>query len=426
MARMSGTLFSKAVSFGVIFAHRRRTVTAIGHSMIARTLLLVVWVFGAAASVLGQTPATISIRAARVLDGRGQILENAVIEIRGSKITTIERRSGPVTYELGNVTVLPGLIDVHVHMIASAMSDRPAELRAAGQANLWQENFLKILMAGFTTVQSVGDPPDKPLREAIAAGFIIGPRLLTSVDQIHPGNRSPDQLRADVRKLKSEGADLIKLYGSDSGNVCAKSNVTLEQMTAVCGEAKLQGLRCVVHAHPPDAIMNAVRAGATEIEHGGCVDDASIKAMADARVLFDPTMSVAPLAVAHKEELMRFDSRWAQRIAQMEDVIPIKKAAFQKALAAGLQMPNGSDIGLWHGDNALEIIRRVEAGQRPMDAIVSATSLAAESLGLGSAIGALAPGYEADIVAVAGNPLSDISMLRSVTFVMKGGQIYKH
>lgn len=248
---------------------------------------------------------------------------------------------------------------------------------------------------------------------------------MTSVDQIHPGKRSPDELRAEVRKLKSEGADLIKLYGSQSGNACAKSNVTLEQMAAVCGEAKALGLRCVVHVHPPDAIMNAVKAGATEIEHGGCVDDASIKAMADANVLFDPTMSVAPLAIEHKDELIRMDPRWASRIAELEDVIPKKKIAFQKALDAGLRMPNGSDIGRQHGENALEIILRVEAGQKPMDAIVGATSLAANSLGLGKSIGAIAPGYEADIIAVGGNPLEDISTLRDVTFVMKGGQIYK-
>jgi imidazolonepropionase-like amidohydrolase len=375
--------------------------------------------------VFGQTPPIISIRAARVLDGRGDILQDAVIEIAGSKITTINQRPGPVTYDLGNATVLPGLIDVHVHFIAGAASDGPMELRAEHSAELWQKNFRATLMAGFTTVQSVGDPPDRALRNAIAAGFIIGPRLLTSLDQIHPRNQSPDELRAEVRRLKSQGADLIKLYGSESGNACAKSTVTLEQMTAVCGEAKVQGLRCVVHAHPPDAIMNAVKAGATEIEHGGCVDDDAIKAMADAGVLFDPTMSVAPIAVEHKDELIRRDPRWAQRIAQMEDVIPKKKAAFQKALAAGLRMPNGSDMGLRPGENALEIMVREDAGQKPMDAIIGATSLAAESLGLGKTVGTIAPGYEADIIAVAGNPLEEISTLRNVTFVMKGGQIYK-
>jgi imidazolonepropionase-like amidohydrolase len=374
---------------------------------------------------LAQSPSTISIRAARVLDGRGGVLENRVIEITGSTITNIRQREGPVTYDLGDVTVLPGLIDVHVHILAGAMSDRPAELTAAETAEKWDENVRATLMAGFTTIQSVGDPPDKALRDAIAAGFIIGPRLLTSVDQIHPGNRSPEQLRAEVRKLKSEGADLIKLYGSASGFAKVTSNVTLPQMVAVCGEARLQGLRCVVHAQPSDAIINAVKAGATEIEHGGWADDAAIKAMAQAKVLFDPTMSFAPHVLQHKEEFLREGRYTAAQLALLDSILPQKRSIFQKALAAGVRMPSGSDIGFAHGENALELIVRVEAGQRPMDAIIGATSLAAESLGLEKSIGTIAVGYEADIIAVAGNPLNDIRALRRVTFVMKGGQIYK-
>jgi len=383
-------------------------------------------VFAGVVSLLAQTPPTISIRASRVFDGRGRTLENAVIEIAGSKITKIEQRSGPVTYDLANTTVLPGLIDVHVHMLVAGVSDRPAELQADHIAELWQQSFRAILMAGFTTVQSVADPPDKALREAIKAGFIVAPRLLTSLDQIRPGNRSPDELRAQVRKLKSEGADLIKLYASGSGaaGVCLESPVTLEQMTAVCGEAKAQGLRCLVHAHPPDAIMNAVRAGATEIEHGGCADDAAIKAMADAHVLFDPTMSVVPTILENKEELMRRGAWDAKQIALAEEAWPQKKVSFQKALAAGLRMPNGSDIR-FPGQNVREIIVRVDNGQKPIEAIIGATSLAAESLELGNTIGTLAAGYEADIIAVLGNPLEDISALRNVTFVMKGGQIYR-
>jgi imidazolonepropionase-like amidohydrolase len=379
-----------------------------------------------AVAALAQSPSTISVRAARVLDGRGGVLENGVLEITGSKITNIAQRAGPVTYDLGDATVLPGLIDVHVHILAGATSDRPAELRATATAEKWNENVRATLMAGFTTIQSVGDRGDKVLRDAIAAGFIIGPRLLSSIDQIHPGNRSPDQLRAEVRTLKSEGADLIKLYASGSGFKGATSNVTLAQMVAVCGEAKLQGLRCVVHAQPSDAIVNAVKAGATEIEHGGWADDAAINAMAEANVLYDPTMSFAPHVLQHKEELLREGRFNAAQVALLDSILPQKRAIFQRALAAGLRMPSGSDIGFAHGENALELIVRVEAGERPMDAIIGATSLAAESLGLEKSIGTIAPGYDADIIAVAGNPLADITVLRHVTFVMRGGQIYKH
>jgi imidazolonepropionase-like amidohydrolase len=394
----------------------------LGQGVIA--LLVPACVIAATTSLLTQAPPTISIRASRVLDGRGGTLQNAVIEITGSKITKFEQRSGPVTYDLGAATLLPGLIDVHVHISAFAESDRAAELRAEHSAELAQKNVRATLMAGFTTVQSVGDAIDKPMREAIAAGLIVGPRILTSLGQVHPLKRSPDELRAVVRKLKSEGADLIKLYGSGSGLRGAESNVTLDQMVAVCGEARVQGLRCVVHAHPPDAIINAVKAGATSIEHGGWADDEALKAMADANVLFDPTMSVAPMMIENKEELTRNGGTNAQLIAQMEQVLPQKIIAFQKAVAAGIRMPNGSDIR-FPGQNAREIIYRVEAGQKPIDAITSATSLAAESLGLGKTIGTLAAGYEADLIAVPGNPLEDISVLRNVTFVIKGGQIYK-
>jgi imidazolonepropionase-like amidohydrolase len=394
----------------------------LGQGVIA--LLVPACQIAATTSLLAQAPPTISIRASRVLDGRGGTLQNAVIEITGSKITKIEQRSGPVTYDLGAATLLPGLIDVHVHISAFAESDRAAELRAEHSAELAQKNVRATLMAGFTTVQSVGDPIDKPMREAIAAGLIVGPRILTSLGQVHPLKRSPDELRAVVRKFKAEGADLIKLYGSGSGLRGAESNVTLEQMVAVCGEARVQGLRCVVHAHPPDAIINAVKASATSIEHGGWANDEALKAMADANVLFDPTMSVAPMMIENKEELTRNGGANAQLIAQMEQVRPQKIIAFQKAVAAGIRMPNGSDIR-FPGQNAREIIYRVEAGQKPIDAIASATSLAAESLGLGKTIGTLAAGYEADIIAVPGNPLEDISVLRNVTFVMKGGQIYK-
>lgn len=377
-----------------------------------------------AVSVLAQSPTTVSIRAARVLDGRGGIADNAVIDIVGSKIVSVEHRDGPVTYDLGNATVLPGLIDVHVHFAAGAESDQPVELQAADHAERWQKNARAMLMAGFTTVQSVGDATDKAARDAIAAGYIVGPRLLTSLGQIHPGSRGPDELRAEVRRLKADGADLIKLYGSGSGLRGAENNVTLAQMVAVCGEARSQGLRCVVHAHPPEAIINAVKAGATEIEHGGWADAAALKAMTDAHVLFDPTMSVAAYAVEHQDDLLQ-TSR-ASAVPVLVDRLAAKRAFFQQALAAGLRMPNGSDNGYPAGQNAGEIIVRVQAGQPPMDAIVGATSLAAESLGLGRTIGTLAAGCEADIVAVPGNPLDDIAALRHVTFVMKGGQVYKH
>jgi imidazolonepropionase-like amidohydrolase len=284
----------------------RKPMIARIRAMALSGMFLLGCIVACAVSVLAQPQSTVSLRAARVLDGRGGAWDNAVIEIAGSKITKIEQRAGTVTYDLGNATLLPGLIDVHVHPLAYLGADPRPGFRSAQTAEMRQQSARATLMAGFTTVQSAGDIPEaffeipKAMRDAIATGLIIGPRLLTALGQIHPGNRSSDELRAEVRRFKAAGADLIKLYGSQNGVTGHAANVTLEQMVAVCGEAKIQGLRCVVHAHPAEAIINAVKAGATQIEHGGWADSESVKAMADGNVLYDPTMSVPVIAQEHR------------------------------------------------------------------------------------------------------------------------------
>lgn len=200
-------------------------------------------------------------------------------------------------------------------------------------------------------------------------------------------------------------------------------NVTQEQVNAVCAEAKAQGLRCLIHAHSSESIIAAVKAGCTEIEHGFFADDAAIKAMADAHVYFDPNIGLVLQNWIENKEKFGYND---EAIASIEKTLPKLQTVFKKALAAGLRMPMGTDaMAGAHGQNAREIIARVAAGQKPMDAIIGATSLAAESLGLEKTIGTIAPGYEADIIAVGGDPTKDIAVLRNVTFVMKGGQVYK-
>jgi len=258
--------------------------------------------------------------------------------------------------------------------------------------------------------------------------LIIGPRIVSSLGQIQPGNSTPDQLRERVRQLKTNGADAIKLFASGSIRDGGKMNVTQEQIDAVCGEAKAQGLRSLVHAHDPPSILASVKAGCTQVEHGAYADDASIKAMKDANVYFDPNIGlVLQNYVENKEHYMGSGNFNEEGFAFMEKAVSTLPPIFKKALAAGLKMPMGTDaVAGAHGQNAREIIVRVkDGGQKPMDAIVGATSLSAESLRLGDTIGTLAPGFEADIVAVSGNPLTDIAALRSVTFVMKGGRVYK-
>jgi imidazolonepropionase-like amidohydrolase len=395
-------------------------------------LALLLCVAAVAAGAAQRGPAVITIRAAHVIDGRGGRLENAVVTVQGSKIVGVAPASGsPVTYDLGGATLLPGLIDVHVHLNwyfgPSGKYNEP-NLLAGYAADAIAANAKATLLAGFTTVQSLGAASDKPLREAIAAGVISGPRLLSSLSQLTPrADQSPEQLRAIVRDIKANGADVIKLFASGSIRDGGKMNITQAQIDAVCGEAKAQGLRTLVHAHDPASIIGSVKAGCTEIEHGLFADDAAIKAMADAHVYFDPNIGlVLQNYLENKDKYMGSGNFNAEGFAYMEKVVPTLPVVFAKALAAGLKMPLGTDaVAGAHGQNAREIIARVAAGQKPMDALIGATSLSAESLGLDKTIGTIAAGYEADLMAVAGDPLQDIKALRNVAFVMKGGRVYK-
>ena len=374
---------------------------------------------------------TISIRAARLLDGRGKTLANGVIEIQESKIVTIDQRSGPVTYDLGDATLLPGMIDVHVHLNWYFGPDGRYGGRGvlpSFAADAVLDNARATLMAGFTTVQSVGWIGDKPLREAIAAGVVNGPRLLTSLGQLQGGSSTPQELRERVRQAKADGADLIKFFASASIRDGGKMNVTQAQVDAVCGEARAQGLRTLVHAHSSDSVIASVKAGCTQIEHGMFVDDAAIKAMADARVYFDPNIGlVLQNYLEHRDEYDGTGNFNEASFAAMQAAIPKGPEVFKKALAAGIKMPMGTDaVAGAHGHNAREIIARVQkGGQKPMDAIVSATSLAAESMKLGSQIGSIEAGYEADVIAVRGDPIDDITRLRDVVFVMRAGKVVR-
>jgi imidazolonepropionase-like amidohydrolase len=295
------------------------------------------------------------------------------------------------------------------------------------------DNARRTLMAAFTTVQSLGAASDKPLRDAIAAGDVVGPRLLTSISQIQ-GNRgnppvplTPDQLRDAVRQAKAQGADVIKFFASGSIRDGGKMNVTQEQINAVCAEAKAQGLRSLVHAHDPASIIATVKAGCSEVEHGLFADDAAIKAMKDANVFFDPNIGlVLQNYLWNKDHFLGSGNFNDEGFAAMESALPNLAVVFKKALDAGIRMPMGTDaVAGAHGENAREIIARVHAGQSTTDALIGATSLAAESLGLAKTIGTLAPGFEADIVAVPGDAIKDITNVHHTRFVMKGGRVFK-
>jgi imidazolonepropionase-like amidohydrolase len=326
---------------------------------------------------------------------------------------------------------MPGMIDVHVHIgyhfgkdgRAQNKGETPAEMALFAAENAWQ-----TLSHGFTTVQSAGALSDKELRDAIARGVLPGPRILSSLGSMSDRTGTPDQIREYVRAQKAAGADFIKIFASKSIREGGAKTMTDEQLQAACGEARAQGLRSMVHAHASDAIIAAARAGCTQVEHGAYADDAALKEMASRGTYFDPNIGlVLQNYVENKARFLGIGNYNEEGFAFMEKAIPINYPMFKRALAAKVKMPMGTDaVAGAHGQNAREIITRVrEGGQEPMAALVAATSLAAESMGLEKQIGSIAPGMEADLVAVAGNPLQDIDALRRVVFVMKGGIVYR-
>ena len=285
-----------------------------------------------------------------------------------------------------------------------------------------------MLMAGFTTVQSLGGAEDKAVREAIAAGAVVGPRILTSIAQVIPGNQSEAQLRERVRALKAQSADVIKIFAGGSMRDGGKMNVSDAQLEWLCGEAKAQGLRTAVHAHDSPSIHAAVKAGCTQIEHGMFADDGALRAMKDANVYFDPNIGlILQNYIENKNRYLGSGNFTEESFAFMEQAVPTLGPLFRRALKIGVRMPLGTDaVAGGHGQNAREIVARVkDGGQPPMDALVAATSLAAESLGLGHVVGSVKTDYEADLVAVPGDPVKDIARVRDVEFVMKGGRVFK-
>jgi imidazolonepropionase-like amidohydrolase len=391
-------------------------------------------VMAAALAAAPQRPAstTITIHAARLIDGRGQTRQNATITVDGTKIVAIDDRGGPYTFDLGDATLLPGLIDVHTHVDwhfqpNGLYGNRPGQPRETPEQRdaAIAANLLATLEAGFTTVQNVGSAIDATFRTRIASGELPGPRLLTSLGQVSRG--TPDELRTRVRELKAAGADVIKVFASASIRTGGAPTMTQEQLDAVCGEARAQGLRTVVHAHAAEAILRVVKAGCTQVEHGAYASDEALALMRDRGVYFDPNIGlVLQNYIENRDKFLGAGNYTDEGFAFMEKAVGIKGEMFKRALKSGVKMPLGTDaVAGAHGQNAREIIARVEEGQAPMAALIGATSLAADSLGLGKTIGTLAPGFEADIIAVAGDPLTDIRQLRRVTFVLKSGTVHK-
>jgi imidazolonepropionase-like amidohydrolase len=388
---------------------------------------------GLAVATLSAQPssAPITIRAARIVDGKGGVQANTVVTVRGSKIERVAPASGGVTLDLGTLTLLPGFIDTHVHIgwHFDASGKYHAGPEPPEQAALYgAENAYLTLMAGFTTVQSVGSASDKAVRDAIARGTLPGPRILTSLGQVSNVKWTPEQIREDIRAKKKNGADLIKIFASASIRDGGTPTLSQEQLDAACGEARAQGLRSMVHAHSAEAMMRAARARCTVVEHGALATQEAFNLMAENGVYFDPNIGlVTQNYLENKQRFLGIGNYTEEGFAAMEKALVLKDKMFPMAVATPkLKIVHGTDaVAGAHGQNAREVIERVKSGQKPMDAIVGLTSLAAESMNLGAITGAIAPGLEADLVAVEGDPLKDITALQRVQFVMKAGTIYK-
>lgn len=381
------------------------------------------------------------LRTSTLLDGRGRVLKDATVVVQNGRITAAgpgaeKTAPGAPVYDLRGLTVLPGWIDAHVHITyhfgpngrAQDKDETPQQAAYAAASNAYV-----TLLAGFTTVQSVGSPDDKALRDAInlgGAGALPGPRILTALEPFFQSSGTPDELRVKVRERKAAGADLIKIFASKSIREGGGQTMSDEQLAAACGEAKAQGLRTLVHAHSSESIRAAVRAGCTQIEHGVFATDDDLRLMAERGVYFDPQAGlIFHNYFDNKAHFLGIENYTEEGFAAMEKAVPLAISVVHRASQTpNLKMVFGTDaVAGAHGRNAEEFIYRIrDAQQKPMDAMVSANSLAAQAMGLDGKIGAIVVGLDADIIALDGNPLDDMTAVRRVVFVMKDGKVYKN
>jgi imidazolonepropionase-like amidohydrolase len=382
------------------------------------------------------TPSPVLIRAGRVLDGRGGTLRNVTIAIQGDTIARVGAGgAATATYDLSRYTVLPGLIDVHAHV--GWHFNKAGRFHSGGDGETVVDETLAgagnayiTLMAGWTTIASPGSAGDAPLRDAIARGVLPGPRILTSLEPLTSPSLSPDSIRALIRQRKAQGADFIKIFASASIRDGGRQTWTDEQLAAGCGEATQLGLRTMVHAHSAEAMRAAANAGCTQIEHGVFANQEVLDLLAQRGTWFDPQCGL--VFTNYLDNRARYEGIGnynAVGFASMEKALPVAANVVRLASRTkGLKLAFGTDaVAGAHGRNAEDLTCRVsKAGVPAMDGIMSATSRTAEAIGLARLIGAIAPGMQADLIAVDGDPATDITALGRVVFVMKGGKVYRN
>ena len=414
-----------------------------------------------ATTVLGQAAAPaaakkIVVHAGQMLDVKtGRMVANQNIYVEGDKITRVEAGAAPTAagwevIDLSNATVLPGLIDCHVHLTMNpSFGYQQLGVSEARETLIGAANARKTLMAGFTTVRNVGASgfTDVALRDAINDGDVPGPRMLVSGPPLsitggHGDNnllpweyhKSSDGVADGVegvqRKVRENikyGADVIKFMAS--GGVLSKgdnpqaSQYTLEEMKMIVSEAHRLGRKVASHAHGAQAILWATEAGVDSIEHGSYINDEDIAAMKQHGTYLVPTMYLQEwlldnMQAIHLPEFLAMKAR---------EVLPAAKKNLAHALQSGVKVALGTDAAVYpHGLNAHEFNTMVQAGLSPLASIQAGTVNAADLLGWSDKVGTIEPGKWADMVAVDGDPVKDVRTLENVKFVMKGGEVYKN
>jgi imidazolonepropionase-like amidohydrolase len=413
-------------------------------------------VAAAISMVGGQAPAPVTvIRAARMIAGNGDtVTAPAVVVIRGDRITSAGSTSqipgGARIIDLGAATLLPGLIDLHTHLTSTGVHWEDELLKTTpGEAALYgAHNALVTLMAGFTTCRDMGPTwpfTDIDLRKAIDEGVVPGPRLLASGNYISPTGGAgdarqfsifvdvpivrnladgPDEVRKAVRTNLKQGADFIKILGTGAvlsrGAPPGGQQYSEEEMRVAVEEAARWGKHVAAHLHGTAGIKAGIRAGVHTVDHGSMMDDEAVQLLRTHHAYFVPTLYTS-------ESIALNPSVPESEKARSREITAVKDASFQLVLKAGLPIGFATDAAVVpHGQNGREFGYRVRLGQSPSAAILSATKTAAEIIGWSDRVGTIEAGKFADVIAVAGDPLRDITELERVTFVMKNGTVYKH
>jgi imidazolonepropionase-like amidohydrolase len=381
----------------------------------------------------------LAVRAARMLDvRRGTLIENAVVIVEGDRVSQVGPNlsipTGTEVINLGNVTLLPGLIDAHTHITyhfdETGHFGRRGDPNTSVTARYAAENARRTLEAGFTTIRNLAasDLVDIHLRDAINRGELIGPRLQASglpltADEVYGISNEEARLktiRDFVRERIREGADVIKIFEGVDNQGTPYFNE--REIRAAVDEAAANGRKVAVHAHEAAAIKAAVRGGCASIEHGTFIDEEAIRLMAERHTVLVPTLYLPTHYLAHRAQFDFGEETWAF----FEQLKARNLDSARRAGKAGVTLVNGSDaVAGLHGSNARELESLVKAGLTPLEAIRAATLDAAKLLGMEQQVGEISQGHFADMIAVANDPTKDIKLLQNVLFVMKGGQVVK-